>query len=256
MTKKKIIPISVALIFFIFFNLFFFQPKFYYVYFLVTAASCLFGLRQLSNKSLIDKKWWNFASLPVLSTASLYFYYTLLPLRYDLLLSSAIAFLSAAFIYLYYRSLYFYFILPASERRGSLENIAGYGNFFTFFFFASAIFGVQSFLNIPIWPLVFGVISITAVLMLQMAIIFKINIKRALALIAISSLVIAEIAWATFYLPFNFNVLGFTLAIDYYILIGLIKAYSFQGLNQKIVKLYFGLWFVCLFVVLLTARWL
>jgi len=64
------------------------------------------------------------------------------------------------------------------------------------------------------------------------------------------------LAWSVSFLTLSYYVLGLIVAICYYVLIGLVKAYLLDNLSAKTVKWYLIFGFLALILVLLTARWI
>jgi len=249
------LPLFVALFTFILLEIFFIKPKF--IYFAATLIILLIisAARRLTRHSLIDKTWWNMIILPIIFSSSLIAYSVLLP-KTNLFLSQVLSFLNAGFLFFYLRAVYFYLILPSAEKKIGLENISSYGNFLALFFVSATVYGMQSFLNTPIWLLISIFLLLSGLLTYQVFWSNRISVNNGFIYILICCLVLTELAWSLFYLPFNFNVSGFILAIYYYILIGLTRAYLQDRLNNRVIKLYLGLGLFSIFAILFTARWL
>lgn len=231
------------------------KPKLAYSVVLFIDVLLFIGIWKMAKDSLIDKKWWNYLILPVFFSNSLLFFSLLIP-RTDVYFLEALFILCSLFLYFFLRSVYYHLVLPTAERRISLENISTFGNYLAFYFLASAVYGLQSFLNTAIWPLV--IIILLAGLFLSYQIVWASRANEIPSIIysLAISLVLAEIAWAMFYLPFNFKITGASLAIDYYVLSGLLRTYLRGNISAKVVKLYLGFGFISLFIILITARWL
>lgn len=245
----------IAIYAFILLEIFLIRPKFIYFAVILIDLMVIYAAKRLAEHSLIDKAWWNMVILPVVFSDSLVAYSVLLP-KTNLMLSQALLFLNVGFLFFYFRAVYFYLILPSAEKKIGLENISLYGNFLSFFFISSTIYGLQSFLNTSIWFLILIFLLLGGSLIYQVFWSNGIAAGERVVYILISCLVLTELAWSIFYLPFNFNVSGFILAIYYYMLVGLVRAYLQNRLNSKTVKLYLGLGFFSIIAILFTARWL
>lgn len=256
MPIKRFLPFLTAFIALALMELFLFRSRFIYVSSAVMLASIVVSIFILAKNSLIDKRWWNYSILPILFSSSLVVYSVLLPYKNNIILMQSLFFLNAIFLYYYIRSVYYNLVLPTAERSTNLENISSFGNFLSFFFISASAYGLQSFLGLPTWQLILVIMSASLLLTYQMIWASRANIQRNHAYILISCLILTEIAWAMFYLPFNFNVTGAILAIDYYIIAGILRTYLHGGLNGKMLKLYLGFGLASIVIILITARWL
>jgi hypothetical protein len=68
-------------------------------------------------------------------------------------------------------------------------------------------------------------------------------------------LVLSELAWAISFLSLDNNIAGFTLAIFYYMMVGLVRMELVSGLTKDKLRLYLGFGFASIIIILLTARW-
>ena len=162
----------------------------------------------------------------------------------------------AGFIYFYLRYLYYYLVRPEFCSGDTLKNFSSLGNFFIIFFSAAAIYGLQSFLNLPVWLLMIVMLIITLLVVYQVMWASKISLKPAFPYILISGVVLLEIGWSISFLPLNYNIVGLVLAICYYILISLSLSYLGDVLNKKTIKQYLLFGFLSILIVLLSARWM
>jgi hypothetical protein len=212
-----------------------------------------FTVSQFTKASAVSKSWHYFLILPALFLTGLGVYSILFASKFIVQILFVLNFI---FLYFYLRSVYYYLIQPAMYKDLTLENISSYGNFLTFFFISSVIYGLQSFLNIPIWPLMVIMVFVAALIVYQVLWANKIEIKSSLVYIFISSLVLVEIAWSISFLPLNFNVAGLILAICYYMLMGLVRHHLLENLDKRTVQLYLFSGFGSILIVLLTSRWM
>ena len=142
------------------------------------------------------------------------------------------------FIYLYFRTLYFYLVRPSKKNRLSLENLSSYGNFLAFYFIAASVYGLQSFLTILYWELMLGLLVLIAIIIYQVFWANEIGFEQGLIYIILGCLVLIELAWSISFLTLRFYILGLILAVAYYVLIGLTRFYLLGKLNQSIIKKY------------------
>jgi len=249
---RILILLTPIVIFFLFELYFFYQKTFYYSIFLAIIL-ILFTVRQISRKSEIDKNWWNFLILPACFLVSVSIYSSLLTNNFYIQL---LFFVNMVFLYFYLRNIYYYLIRPEFYKAQTLENLSSYGNFLVIFFFSSAMYGLQSFLNITISLLIFFILLLFALVIYQVIWANRIDMNLGFIFILVLCLILVEIAWSASFLPLNYNVLGMVLAICYYILIGLTRFYLKDKLNTKIIKLYLFSGFISIFILLLTSSWI
>ncbi|MDD5071574.1 MAG: hypothetical protein PHQ42_02440 [Patescibacteria group bacterium] len=193
------------------------------------------------------------AILPLGFLSSIFVYSSLVVNKF---LIQFLFFSAFGFIYFYLRYIYYYLVRPEFCRTDTIKSISAAGNFFMVFFSASAVYGFQSFLNIPVWLLMACLLVVIFLAVYQIMWANKIKIKTAIAFILISGVILFEVGWAMSFLPLRHDITGLILAIYYYILIGLSLAYLAGSLSGKVVKNHLIFGFLGTLLVLLTARWM
>lgn len=253
MKYNRFLPLFVPLFVFILSEVFYFNTRLIYVVTVFVFLLFLFTVRQFVKASKLKEEWWNFLILPSMFYLGSVVLSTMIPSRAIIQL---IIVLNTVFLYLYLVTIYYFLINKDSYKDNSLENISSYGNFLAFYFTASAIYGLQSFLHISIWMLMLVFIVASALIIYQVMWANKINDKVGFFYLLILSLVLVELAWSVSFLTLNFYILGLIIAVCYYILIGLVRFYLLKKLNKKLVKMYLIFGFSSIIIVLITARWL
>ncbi len=253
--EKRFLPFLASFSTLALLEIFLYQPHFVYFILALVDYVLFYAAYKLTKDNLIDKRWWNLMILPIVFTDGLIGYSTLIPFRSFFGSIQLLFLFDIFFVYIYLRAVYFYLVFPTEDRKTSLENISSCGNFLSYFFISSLIFGLQSFVNASVWPLLLLIILASGVLVYQMIWASIDKIKENLIYIAVSCLILAELAGAIFYLPFNFNIMGLSLAIIYYVMTGLIRVRLRGTLNKRIIKVYLGVGIASIFIILLTARW-
>ncbi|MEK7203176.1 MAG: hypothetical protein AAB653_02560 [Patescibacteria group bacterium] len=248
-----LLPLLISIIVFIFLEVFFYYPKMIYVIFVLINLTIFFAFWQLTKISNINKQWWNFLILPALMSSTIIAYSIFLNNK---ILIQSLFIVDVIFLYFYLRCVYYYLIYPQSYELFSIENISSYGNWLTFFFMAVTVYGLQSFLNLPVWLLETVMLAIIILIVYQIIWVNKIDFKKGLPYILICCLILIELSWSISFLPFNYNIAGLILAIGYYVLIGLTKDHLLDKLDQKALKAYLAVGLTSLFLILLTAQWL
>ncbi len=243
----------IPLLIFLFEEIYFFSPKLIYVAAVLINLLIFFAVWQFSRASTIDKSWWNYLILPAVFSTAVIAYSVFISNK--LIIQLLLAF-NVVFLYLYLRQVYYYLLNPAVYEVFSIENISAYINWSAFFLLTAAIYGLQSFIDLPISWLVPIIILADILLVYQIIWVNKIELRSGLLCILISCLILVELFWSISFLPFNYNISGLTLAICYYVIIGLVKNHLLDKLDAAKVKMYLILGSISLLAVLLTAKWI
>jgi Protein of unknown function (DUF5656) len=231
---------------FILFEAFFFRAGLFYGALLFSDILLAIAVQRLTGKKISSREFWNLTIFPLLFSSSL--------AAYSLLIVS-----HAVIQLLFLVNLLFNFLYLKNISRDAqgdfLENISSYGNLLTVFFCFSLIFGLESFLGISIWILILCSAAAVILVFYQIFWANKIRSENNPAYIILAGLLLTELAWAIYFLPFNYNVLGLLAAICYYLLIGFIKLSMADKLTGRNIKLYLVSGFAFLILILLTAKW-
>lgn len=253
MKYNRYLPLFVPLAVWAAFQGFLFYPASVYVLLVLVNLLLFFTFYQFTRASSTGEKWWNFYILPALLSLSIAAYSVILKNR---LLIQFIFLLELVLLYFYLRFAYYYLEKPQQYKVSSIENISLYGNFIIFFFTAASVYGLESFLNSPVWPLVLILTAVAGLIIYQLTWANKIDFRTGLPYLLVDSVVIFELAWSISFLPLNYNVAGFVLAIFYYIITGLSRLHLLGSLDRAKIKLYLGYGLASVLLILLTSRWL
>lgn len=249
----RFLPLLSPLAIFVITEIFYFWPKTLY-YSVLAVLTVIFYTTYVFAKLGINKeKWWKIFILPAYFFIGLAAFITIVPNK---ILVQIFLFINLFYQYFYYRIVYNFLIRTESYQDFSLENISAYGNFLAIYFISSSIFGLQSFLNMPIWLTMLALIFITALVIYQVLWANKIAFVNSSFYIVIACFILIEIAWSASFLPLSFYVMGLLFSIFYYILVGLTRFHLLNKLDKSIVKLYLIYGLSSILAVLLTARWI
>jgi hypothetical protein len=160
------------------------------------------------------------------------------------------------FIYFYLRNIYYFFTNFTVGKSDLFKNLSSLTNFLVMFFSGAAIYGLQAFLNLPVWLLMIFLMFISFLVVYQKFWVNKINKETAWIYIPASLVILLEIGWAISFLPLSYNVLGLALAICYYVLMGLTIPSLNNSLTKKTVKIYLIFGIASILLIFLTARWM
>jgi len=253
MQYNRFLPLVIPIIIAFFSEIFFFWPQTIYIILVLGVLLFLFIIRQFTNVSGARKGRSQFIILPSIFFISLVTFSTLIPSK---IFVQFLFLINIIFQYLYFRSVYYYFIKTDFYHNYPLENISAYGNFLTFYFTASSVYGLQSFLDAPIWLLMIIFLFVIFLIFYQIISINNIDLRQGIFYILLACLVLIELAWSASFLPLSYYILGLALAIFYYMLIGLLRFYLLNKLDRKIIKMYLFFGSASILIVLFTARWL
>ncbi|MHB8904152.1 MAG: hypothetical protein ACYC40_03570, partial [Patescibacteria group bacterium] len=120
----------------------------------------------------------------------------------------------------------------------------------------SSLYGLSSFISFPTSFLLLFFLPIAFLLFVQFAPLRKDFWSENKFLLPINVLILLELALALSFLPLNFNLLGFCLALGYYFLLTVMR-FRWQGkLDRRNLKNLVILSIVIVFILFLSARWL
>lgn len=253
MKFNRLLPLFIPLLVFSLQEIYFFNPKQIYVTAVLAGLSIFFVIWQFGRASKIDRRWWNYLILPVAMSLAIMAYSVFISNKSIIQL---LFICNLVFLYLYLRHAYYYLLNPSTYEIFSLENISSYINWLTFFLLSATVYGLESFLNLPISWLVLIIVSASGLLVYQLIWANKIEFKTGLSYALVSCLILTELFWSISFLPFNYNISGLSLAICYYVIIGLMKNHLLDKLDAAKVKMYLILGGTSLILVLLTTRWM
>jgi hypothetical protein len=237
----------IPLVNFFIFEAFFFRPKLFYAAVIVSSLLFLLAVKKITGKKIWGKEFWYFSILPILFSGSVAAYSLLITNHFFIHL---LLLLNFSFSFYYLKNIY------QGKQGDFLENISSYGNFLIVFFSFSVIYGLKTFLNIPVWISILVVAMVMILMICQIFWANKVISRTNTVFIFIACLVLTQLAWVLYFLPFNYNALGLILAICYYMLIGLIKLCLSEKLTTRNIKLYLISGLSGIFLILLTAKWI
>lgn len=253
MLYNRLMPLIIPLLVLLFEEIYFFYPKFIYSSAVLSVMAIFFCLWQFGRASAVDKRWWNYLILPGLMTAGIMAYTVFLS---DKSIIQLLLVFNIVFLYLYLRNVYYYLLNPLAYEVFSIENLSSYSNWLAFFLYAATVYGLASFLSLPIYWLVLIIIAAAFLFSYQIVWVNKIEIKNGLPYILIGCLILVELFWSISFLPLNYNISGLCLAVSYYVMIGMFKNHLLNKLDWPKVRMYLILGSVSMVLLLLTARWI
>jgi len=230
-------------------------PKAVYVAFGLINLLVVLEIWRLAGFGRIKRGWLNLIILPLIFITGTIAYVSLLPesIFLNKILSQCIFAATLYFLYVYFRQLHVFLREP--ERPNHLLSFSSGATFLALFLAVSAIFGLQLFLNLSYWILMLIIILIALGLTYQFLWLNSLQRGENWLFTGVIVFVMAQIFWALYFLPFDYNVLGLLLVLAYYVLISVLKFYLTDSLHRRQLKPLFIFVAVILFLIFLTVRW-
>lgn len=255
MVKSKSLVILFLLVSLLALESFLVWPKAVYVALGLINVLLIWLIRYLVKKKQATDGWGNFIILPVIFVSGVIAYTSLIP-ESNFINKLLVQFLFAIalyFVFHYLKELTKY--LSQSESANELINFSSGFSFLALFFSISSILGLQLFLNLSYWVLLLVIILIIGGLTYQFLWLNRLNSKDNRLLTIINILVLAQVTWVLYFLPFDYNILGLLLVLSFYLLINALKLYLGDNLNRRHLKPLFIFVFIILLLIFLTVKW-
>jgi len=225
---------------------------FFYVFFTVVILSLSATLR-LSDFRIKRKDTWLLLApiilLVIFNTIFLLF-------LNNIWLQQAVALIMAVACYYFLRYLYSFLHQITAYKPLSLETSSTYFIIVSYLFLGISIYGFMNFLNTRLWYLAIILVAVTFLSSYQIFWINKINDKQNLFASILLSMLMVEFFWSVSFFPVSHFISGLGLAIIYYVIINLSILYFLEKIDKKTVRMYLTIGLSCLFIILLSARWL
>lgn len=216
----------------------------------------------------ISRPFWSkilLAAVPILFSIGLLIYVSLLASSFYL---QVLVFLGTLIIYQYWRLAYRK-LSPKPIRQKIIQifgdnaeelafiGVSLYVNFLAIFLLASSFFAIKYFLSLPYY-LMFSFLALSVLILTIAAAEFSgMFIKKELRYYwLILSFVIWQFGVSLFFLPLNYSVLGFILALAFYAAVNLSRFALSNKLNKNRLKWYIGFPLIATIILLFSAQWL
>jgi hypothetical protein len=250
----RFLPILISALVFLTFQFFYYDPQ--KIYWAIVAINLLvfypfwYWARELKKQKEYFKNWAHYLLFPILAVNSVLAYSLVAPIN-----SLEIIFIiNLFFLYFYFRLVYYIWYKKDKNYLSSLNKLTSLFGFIIFFLFSSAIFSFKNLLNLTSLFLL-GILFIVSFLFFLEIIRSNKNEEKIWFYAMGGALVLTEIGWTLFLLPFNNNISGLILSICYYVIGGLMGADLKNSLNKRAAKIYLGLGLIGMIAILATAKW-
>lgn len=233
-------------------QVYFLNPEFFYVS-LAASTILTLALAFILKQPEREAVWWSFAILPTsfLLASSIF-----ISLQSSGLLVQVLFLLLFIFLFNYFKNLYYFWSRPDLYKEEDFNIIKFYGSFLVVFFASASLYGLQSFLNLTVWPMM--IIFAALILALSYLNLDKTDSNPGVVwrFSVITTLIVTEMAIVFTFLPLTYGVSAMSVGIIYYLIINLTRLYLQRALTSKKIKLYLLISSAGLAIMLLTARWI
>jgi len=252
MKYQRLVPVVIPPLLWLLNQIFLWRPGFFYYSLLLGGILIISGIKLEAQANKI-KSWLLSAISPVFIFLSFSFFSSLISNIYWI---QSIFLLTAWFVFVYLRNLYYYWRYNAPERENKLDNLLVSGGFLTIFATAASLYNLPAFLSLPFALLLAVFCPIIFLMFFQFLPLKKINFFLAWPLMLTNALILLELTWGLSFLPFHFNILAFLLAFFYYFLLSIWRLSWQQALNRHSLKFLLIFSIVIIVVFFLTSSWL
>ncbi|MFA5317904.1 MAG: hypothetical protein WC323_00290 [Patescibacteria group bacterium] len=246
-------PLIISIILFFGWEIIVFFPKNFLIAAAVVIILPTILLLRLNKFNFKSGDFWLLASpcLFLILSASLFFLF----LNYPAVKHSVIIILTV--ISYYFISYLYYFLCRITKYTPlSLESSSSYFNIISFLFLSTSFYGFINLLNLKMWYLAVILTAAVFILTYQFFWINKVGERNNLLISTLVSILMAEFFWSISFLPISHFISGLSLAIIYYVLINILLLHFLEKFDKKTVIKYFIIGLSCIFIILLSARWL
>lgn len=159
-------------------------------------------------------------------------------------------------LWLYGENLFSFYHLPSTYQAYSLEYLSLVLYLLSSFFFTSGAYGVQIFLQLPVWVPALAVFWASLFSSVGMFWVSKVGSQVTTMFAVAGSVILSEVYLVLAMLPTSFmtNAAIFTTCL--YLFLGLSRAHVLDKLTRQVLKRYLITGGLFLAVVLLTSRWI
>ncbi|MFA6272572.1 MAG: hypothetical protein WC693_05735 [Patescibacteria group bacterium] len=234
------------------FEILVFNPNWFLYIILILEAIVVISIIGLAWKKIELKEIWQFLIPPVFLIASAYIFIFFV----EGVISTQLFIFFVVFLYgVFIENTFLYLYQPVKYQPYALENISAYVNLVSVFFMGASFHSNMVFFGTSGAMSALFVLIFTYVLVIQMIWINKIVLKGNYTVAGMLALLVAEIFWATVFLPSSYLVNGIIIALSYYFLVGIFRYWLLKSLDRKVFKRYIIISVSVFIVVALSARW-
>ncbi len=198
------------------------------------------------------KDWWIFSLLPLFLLLSGLSYSLMFGQQF---LALGIISISTLGSILYWRLVFLYAFRQGAFRPFSLEKSSNYLSLLTIFFSTASIFGLKIFIDLPLWQLLSAAVITNLAVITQWLWFEKIVWRTHWVYGVLMFLALLEFYIVFSFLPINFHILGFSMAVMWYALSTIVSDQLSGHPSSARARFVLIITLVATLAVLLTARW-
>lgn len=157
------------------------------------------------------------------------------------------------YIFFYFENLFYYLVSGKGKNAENFLRITNLMNVVSVFFLAAGLYGVKTFIQLPIWLVSMIFFALASILIYGALGVIKSEFREIVFDIFTVSLIITEFFVILNFLPIGFYAGGALLGIVYYIIAGILINFLKKGIAPY--KRYVIIGGILLFLVILTAKW-
>lgn len=249
---NRVIPALSAIIIFILLEKLFQSPKqIYWITFAVVAFSIL-SIWQLTDRKLLNKKFWQFIITPVLLLTSGILFLSFLE---GVIIRQIFLVILVGAIWTYLEVIYLWLHFRPKYQPHSLENISTHLNLLTIFLTASGLYSLIIFFGLSLWALIIIFAIIATLLTHQMVWASGATLKSAWPYVLVISIVTLQVFMVVSLLPTSIYVSGLLVTLTYYVMTGISRNWLLDIKDNKVIQRYLIISSIFFILILLTAKW-
>ena len=228
-------------------------PQYFYYFLIAINVSIIASLYFHIGNKYLNLAWLKFLILPLLFWNGLLFYISLIPYG-GVVLTIFVQFW-------FFLGLWFLFSYLHQVKRLLLaksNNLALWFSVFSFlsvFLLAASVYGWQSFLAWPVWPLSLGLTAATSLLFYELIWLNSPEKSPENLLSLAIPFTFLQMVWALFFLPFDYHIIAMLFVLYFYSATTLVTFYLHRTLEKKTIHQLLIFFTICLAFIILLVKW-
>ena len=220
---------------------------------LVIFALIVFSLIRLLKWEWRSFSFWVFFGVPIFFFLSSFLFYVFL--ESDLIKALLVVSVAAG-MWLYSENLFTFYYLPGSYQAYALEYLTLVLYVVSAFFFTSAAFAAQLFLQLPLWAPALAVFIVILMATIAVFWVSKVPSNTSLLFAVSGAIIMTELYVVISFFPTSFLTNAALFSIFLYLYLGLSRAHVLEKLTQTVIRRYVGIAGILLIFVILSAQWI
>ncbi|HBK33893.1 TPA: hypothetical protein DEP34_02555 [Candidatus Uhrbacteria bacterium] len=228
------------------------QPAWFWIGALVAWILCLYLCARLISFDWQEKTYRFFLLTPVLFfTSSLGAFLFLESFWSQMALGVA----TAVCLFFFTEQVFYYLHLPVRYQAYTIEHLSLVLHVLALYFYASIGFGLQLFLQIPLWLIAPAILLLIVYMLAATFWVSKIEHILVRSTVITGAVLMTELFIALSWLPSGFYVNAALFTVCFYLFLGLTRAHFFENLSQAFLRRYLLVSCGLLVMIVGTAQW-